>query len=153
MVPFSALAEVRQALGLIDASFRHDRISLLIETMPDLQLLGHPNEYAQVLLNLLTNARQAIQTSGTAAGRVTLRLEPRDGFGCLLVRDNGGGIQREILSKIFEPYFSTREGGSGIGLYISRQIAERSMGGRLEASNVEGGAEFRLFIPLAPRTG
>ena len=65
------------------------------------------------------------------------------------MRDNGGGIRPDVLDRIFEPYFSTKQGGSGIGLYMSRQIAEQSLGGRLEARNVEGGAELTLITPLA----
>jgi len=65
------------------------------------------------------------------------------------VGDNGGGIPEAIVDKIFDPYFSTKEGGSGIGLYMSRQIAEKSLGGRLEARNAEGGAEFTVLTPLA----
>jgi signal transduction histidine kinase len=56
-----------------------------------------------------------------------------------------------LLGQIFEPYFSTRPGGTGIGLYMSRQLVERSLGGRLEVRNLEGGAEFSLLAPLAPK--
>jgi signal transduction histidine kinase len=80
---------------------------------------------------------------------VTLWLEKTDGFWRLRVLDNGGGISNEIADRIFEPYFSTREGGSGIGLYMSKQIVERSFGGKLEAKNVGDGAEFVMSTPLA----
>jgi signal transduction histidine kinase len=65
------------------------------------------------------------------------------------VSDNGGGVPATILDKIFEPYFSTKEGGTGIGLYMSRQIVERSLGGRIGGANVDGGAEFDVLVPLA----
>jgi signal transduction histidine kinase len=148
---FSAIEQLTETLHLVDASYRNASITLELETEADVSLFGFSNEYSQVLLNLLSNAKQAIQAAKEAApGKVTLWLGTRDGLGCLTVRDNGGGIPAAILDKIFEPYFSTREGGTGIGLYMSRQIAERSLGGRLEAKNVEGGAEFALFTPLAP---
>jgi PAS domain S-box-containing protein len=147
---FSALAQVRETLELIDASFRNAGIELEIEPGADATILGFANEYSQILLNLLSNARQAIETSGVAHGRVTLRLTTRDGFVALAVRDNGGGIPAAILDRIFEPYFSTKEAGTGIGLYMSRQIVERSLGGRLELANVEGGAQFTVLTPIAP---
>jgi PAS domain S-box-containing protein len=146
---FSAREAVLQALALIDASYRHAGVELELDESSDVRLLGFSNEYSQIVLNLLANAKQAIQGAGVAHGRVTLRFETRQGLGCLVVRDNGGGIPDAILDRIFDPYFSTKEGGSGIGLYMSRQIAEKSLSGRLEARNVDGGAEFTVLTPLA----
>lgn len=146
---FSARAAVLQTLALIDASYRHAGIEIVLDETSDVSLLGFSNEYSQIVLNLLANAKQAIQAAKVARGRVTLRFETREGLGCLVVGDNGGGIPEAIVDKIFDPYFSTKEGGSGIGLYMSRQIAEKSLGGRLEARNAEGGAEFTVLTPLA----
>jgi PAS domain S-box-containing protein len=146
---FSARAEILETLRLVDASYRHVGIEFMFEEMSDVSLVGFSNEYSQVVLNLLSNAKEAIQASKVARGLVTLRLEKRQGLGCLAVRDNGSGIPEALLDRIFEPYFSTKEGGSGIGLYMSRQIVEKSLGGRLEAKNVEGGAEFTVLTPLA----
>jgi signal transduction histidine kinase len=64
------------------------------------------------------------------------------------VRDNGGGIPEHLLDRIFEPYFSTKPNGTGIGLYMSRKIVQESMGGTLLARNVEGGAELDVLTPL-----
>lgn len=146
---FSARAEVEETIRLVDAVFQDVGIACEVVPGPDLPLFGIANEYAQVLLNLLTNARQAIQAARVPAGRVTIRLEARAGRGILAVRDNGGGVPIGLLDRIFEPYFSTREGGTGIGLYMSRQIVERSMGGAITVANVDGGAEFRIVTPLA----
>ncbi len=146
---FSGRAEIDKTLQLIDASYRDAGIEVVVEETADVSLLGFSNEYSQVLLNLLSNAKQAIESSGVEHGRITLRLEARDGLACLVVRDNGGGIPEGILDKIFEPYFSTKPAGSGIGLYMSRQIIEQSLGGRLEARNVEGGAELTISTPVA----
>ena len=152
-VAFSALAQVRETLGLVDASFLHAGITLEVESVSELALFGFPNEFSQVLLNLLSNSRQAIQDSKVAQGLVTIRLCESDGQGCISVRDNGGGIAQAALDRLFEPYFSTKKGGTGIGLYMSRQIIEGNLGGRLEARNVAGGAEFLLTLPLAGMAG
>ena len=145
---FSALAQVRETVELLAASFEHAGIALAVYAPADFRVFGFANEYAQVLMNLLSNAKQAIAGSAVANGQVTLRLEVRDGLGCLCVRDNGGGIPVAILDKIFEPYFSTKDGGTGIGLYMSQQIVERSLGGRFEVRNVDGGAEFVVLTPI-----
>ncbi len=148
---FSALQQVRETVALVEASFHHTGITITIEAAQDLMLLGFANEYSQVLLNLLTNAKQAIAANQSTDGQVLLRLTLHNGFGCLSVRDTGGGIPEAIFQRLFEPYFSTKEGGIGVGLYMSRQIVERSMGGRLEVRNVEGGAEFSVLTPLLSR--
>jgi signal transduction histidine kinase len=147
--PFSALAEIRETVALLDASFRSAGIDLVIEALADVTLFGYGNEYSQVLLNLLANAKHAVVASKRADGRVTVRIGERDGLGYLSVSDNGGGIPEALLDRIFEPYFSTKESGTGIGLYMSRQIVERSLGGRIRATNVDGGAELTVLIPLA----
>jgi len=65
------------------------------------------------------------------------------------VADNGGGIPAEIISKIFDPYFTTKgpQGGTGIGLFMSKAIIEKNMGGSLAARNSAQGAEFRIAVP------
>lgn len=147
--PFSALVQIHETVRLVDASFRSAAIVIAIEAASDVQLQGHANEYSQVLLNVLANAKQAIQATRAAEGRVLVQLDKRDGWGVLTVQDNGGGIPEAILDKIFEPYFSTKDSGSGIGLYMSRQIVERSLGGKITAKNVPGGAEITVLVPLA----
>jgi PAS domain S-box-containing protein len=147
---FSARAQLHETLALVDASFRHAGIAVGIEGDSEVSLFGFANEFSQVLLNLLANARQAIRARAVPNGRVTLRLDVQQGLGRVRVCDNGGGIAADVLDRIFEPYFSTTEGGTGIGLHMSRQIVERSLGGRIEARNVEGGAELSVFVPLAP---
>jgi signal transduction histidine kinase len=69
----------------------------------------------------------------------------------LTVSDNGGGIPDDILPKVFDPYFTTKEKGSGIGLYMSKMIIEGHMGGHLSAHNSGGGAEFVVTIPHGAR--
>lgn len=101
---FSALAQIRETVGLLDASFRNDGIALEIEAPADVVLFGYSNEYSQVLLNLLANAKQAITALKIAAGRVSVRLEVRGGLGCLTVRDNGEaspGDPRQDLRALF----------------------------------------------------
>jgi len=151
-LPFSALEQVRAAVAIVDAGFEARGIDLQVEAPADLTFKGFANEFCQVLLNLLGNARQAIQERGVARGRITLRLETEAGSGCVRITDNGGGIPAEALDRIFEPYFSTREGGTGIGLYMSRQIIEESMQGRISARNVGEGAEFTLRLPMTGAT-
>jgi len=148
-VRFSALEQVRTAVDLLDAAFAARGIAIEVAASADLPLYGLPNEFSQVLVNLLGNARQAIQDTGREDGRIVITLGEQEGCGCLRISDNGGGVPEQYLERIFEPYFSTRPSGTGIGLYMSRQIVEQSLEGRILARNTRDGAEFTVFVPLA----
>ncbi len=145
---FSAHEQIKHAFSLVEASFKSQNITIHQKAEHDLTLFGFPNEYSQVLLNLLSNSRDAIKADGAVAGHITIRLYERDGQGCVSVSDSGGGIPDDVIDKIFEPYFSTKEMGTGIGLYMSKMIIERSMNGTIEANNIDGGAEFVVVTPL-----
>jgi signal transduction histidine kinase len=148
-VRFSLNKAIREALAVVEAGYGNDHIELVWQVGEDVSTEGFPSEYSQVLLNLLANARDAILGRQVAAGRVTIMLV-RDGkIAILSVRDNGGGIPDEVLPKVFDPYFTTKEKGTGIGLYMSKMIIENNMNGRIEARNNEGGAEFAVITPLA----
>ncbi len=147
---FSALEQIREAVALVEAGFQTSDIPIHIDAPQDVNLMGFANEYSQVLLNMLSNAREAILARGHAiSGRVDIVLSEQDGMGCVSVCDNGGGIPANILERIFDPYFSTKEKGSGIGLYMSKMIIERNMNGAITAANIAGGAAFRICVPLA----
>jgi len=148
-VCFAVLDQVRQAIALIEAGLKNLNIAIQLDVTHTFTLKGFPNEYSQVLLNLLLNARDAVIESGVSAGKITVHLHEQDGNGCVAVRDNGGGIPAEIIERIFEPYFSTKNMGTGIGLYMSKMIIERSMDGVIEVHNSADGADFVIVTPLA----
>ena len=152
-VAFSATKQIRAAILLVESSYKNSDIAIHLDAPNDLELMGFPNEYSQVLLNLLSNAKEAVlgrnQLHQQLSRRVEIRLTERDGYGCVTVADNGGGFSALILYMIFDPYFSTKDRGSGIGLYMSKMIIERNMYGSITARNIEEGAEFTVCTPLA----
>ncbi len=156
-VAFSATKQIRAAILLVESSYKNSDIAIYLDAPNDLELMGFPNEYSQVLLNLLSNAKEAVlrrnQLHQQLSRRVEIRLTERDGHGCVAVADNGGGIPVHILDMIFDPYFSTKDRGSGIGLYMSKMIIERNMYGGITARNIEEGAEFTVCTPLAKEQG
>ncbi len=141
---------IDMAVGFTAPAFRLYSIAVELDVDPGLLAVGYPKEYAQVLLNILGNARNALVERRTEKPRVKLRAFEDGAYAVVAVTDNAGGILDVDLDKIFEPYFTTRKmvGGTGIGLYMSKNIIENSMGGRLSAGIVEGGAQFRIEIPL-----
>ncbi len=144
---FSLQKSLHEALNLVDASFRSNDIAVELENTADIYAEGYPGEFSQVLLNVLVNAKDAVK-SRSHDGKLTISMEKKDGWGIVRVRDNGGGIPEEVLPKVFDPYFTTKDSGSGIGLYMSRMIMAH-MNGQISASNVEGGAEFAISVPAA----
>ena len=133
---FSLAEESQKVIDLI--SFEKVALELLI--IKDSRIFNYKNEYKQVLLNLLSNARDVLLERKVTSSKVTLEI---DGVQ-IKVSDNGGGIKHENMQKIFEPYFSTKEGGLGIGLYMSKMIIEKNMGGTISVDNDEEGAVFSL---------
>jgi C4-dicarboxylate-specific signal transduction histidine kinase len=101
-----------------------------------------------VLLNILNNARDALVERKTGNPRVTITLCSEGDRNVITISDNAGGIPEEFMGKIFDPYFTTKgpQAGTGVGLFMSKAIIEKNMGGRLVARNTIEGAEFRIEV-------
>jgi signal transduction histidine kinase len=107
-----------------------------------------PTELAQILLNLLTNACQALPGGDVRRHKVAVRMTVADGRALLTVTDTGAGMPPEVVSHIFDAYFTTKPAGSGLGLTIVKQIVDRR-GGELRVESEPGrGTAFRLSLPL-----
>ncbi|HET7747677.1 MAG TPA: ATP-binding protein, partial [Vicinamibacteria bacterium] len=120
--------------------------SELASTLPAVR--GSHDHLQQVLLNLLTNARDAMPEGGT----ITLRTLATDGEAVVEVRDTGPGLSAEVEERLFEPFFTTKAvgQGTGLGLSVSHGIVS-AHGGHMEATNAPGGgALFRVALPVAP---
>lgn len=121
---------INRMVELARHQYPDSRISFRIHITPDdLILYADENLISQVLINLLKNAIQAIETEGTSEGIITLRAYCNESEAVLIeVSNNGPAIPPEMTEHIFIPFFTTKEGGSGIGLSISRQIMRLSGG-------------------------
>jgi len=146
---FSLNKSIQSTLEILSASLRNHNIATQIDAGEDVVAWGFPNEYSQVLLNIFNNAKDALAANNVSNGLIHIRIARSGNQAGVSVRDNAGGIPADILPKIFDPYFTTKEKGTGIGLYMSKMIIEDSMNGRIEARNVEGGAEFTVTCPVA----
>ncbi|MBS4096970.1 MAG: PAS domain S-box protein [Sulfuricella sp.] len=146
---FSVNTATKEALAMVEASFRHNHISVSFEPTEEVSIMGFPGEYSQVILNLLGNARDAILSRNVPDGKVWVAIGSVEKNAQVTVRDNGGGVPDDIVERIFDPYFTTREKGTGIGLYMSKMIVENNMNGSIRVRNAQGGAEFIVATPLA----
>jgi two-component system sensor histidine kinase/response regulator len=140
---------VEDALFILEAALRNNQIEVARSLPPGITVHGYSNQFAQIVLNVIVNAKEAIRLNGTPGGRIAVELGTAGGQGILTVQDNGGGIPESVLPKIFDPYFTTKEQGSGIGLYMSKMILERNLGGTIAVTNHGPGALATITLPLA----
>jgi len=156
-VDFKVHEAVGKMIAMVGGSFRE--LKLPIEVAGDEELLasGYPNEFSQVLLNILTNALDAFLENEVPEPCIVIRLFREGERGVVTIADNAGGIPEKVIGRIFDPYFTTKgpDKGTGIGLYMAKSLIENHMHGSLTVRNFGGGAEFRIELPGAstPRTG
>jgi len=147
-VEFRIGEEIAKTLSLLEGNLSNKHIRIEVDVKNDPVIYGYPNEFSQVVLNILTNARDALVERKIEDPRVDITIDKEDNRAFMTISDNAGGIPTEIISQIFAPYFTTKEQGkgTGIGLFMSRTIIEKNMGGLLSVRNVGTGAEFRIEI-------
>ncbi|MDO9079699.1 MAG: HAMP domain-containing sensor histidine kinase, partial [Desulfuromonadales bacterium] len=137
-----------KTISLIKESFRNNHIAIDISSSDNPQINGYPHEYSQALLNILMNARDAFLESRRVNARIDVRAWVENGRSMVTITDNAGGIKADIFDKIFEPYFTTKDHGkgTGVGLFLSKTIIEKNMGGRLRARNTGDGVELTIEV-------
>ncbi len=138
---------VRDALSLVAASLQSNNIKVIERNGADIQVWGNQNALAQVLVNLIGNAKEALVQKRSALRAIEIETDANETQATIKVRDNAGGIPDDFAEKIFDPYFTTKENGTGIGLYMARTIVERHMQGTLRFRNSGEGAEFIVTLP------
>ncbi len=149
---------VFEALDIVQHKLTKASIEIEIAVASDLEAVGNPLEFSQVILNLIGNAHDAIESNrkgvardGSATRKVFVRAEQVTDQGIdLTVRDTGPGFPEQNTDKAFEPFFTTKDAGkgTGLGLALCRRIVE-NMGGTIVLGNWSGGAEIRLRLRRA----
>ncbi|MCG3663851.1 HAMP domain-containing histidine kinase [Aliarcobacter butzleri] len=140
---------IQNALTILNPDLQKDNINLNLkfETFEDIKIFGVKNELSQVILSLVSNSIDALKNRYNP--KISINVVSSSAEVIIEILDNAGGIKAKNLKKIFEPYFSTKEEGTGIGLYLSKIIIEESFGGKLQVQNIKDGAKFSIFIEKA----
>ena len=140
---------VRSALETFRNRAAESGVTIEIDLGTDHVLRGDPDKLRRVLVNLVGNAIDALEEAGTPDPHIEVMAgENLAGTECWVrVRDNGPGIDPETLSRIFSPFYTSKDSGTGLGLAISKKVVD-AHGGSIEATSSPGaGAEFTITIP------
>lgn len=143
---------VNNSYSLIKNSFDILGIKVNINSKESLnKIYLHKNDLTQVILNILNNAKDALVLNNISNPQITINFSQKESsFQIIEIEDNAGGINLNIIDKIFNPYFSTKEkkNGTGLGLYICKMIVEKYLNGEISVKNKKNGTSFiiKLFI-------
>ncbi len=160
---FSLREVIDKALDLTKYPLKEDNILVHVDLKGDACIYGYENEMIHILLNLINNARDAFHGKTLSLKKILFIVKQTDQALIVHVIDNAGGIREELIPKIFEPYFTTKHksAGTGVGLYMSKQIIEKHMHGKIACKNIRFKikreskklyrcAMFTLEIPHSP---
>jgi PAS domain S-box-containing protein len=138
---FSIKEAVESSISMQSAQLKNHSITLYLEG-DDFEVNGYKSEFQQVILNIINNAQDALMENNIRDPKIEIRLEN----GIVSIKDNAGGIPKDIIDRVFEPYFTTKEygQGTGLGLYMSKMIIEDNIEAKLKVSNVDDGAMFTI---------
>lgn len=137
---------IDNSVELVGALLKNHNISLYIDEQCKCTIYTYKNELLHVVLNLIKNAEDELLSRNVEKPSIYIRTFHLDGDVVMEIEDNAGGIEPHYMEKIFDPYFTTKEenGGTGLGLYMSRIIIEEHCNGKLDVKNGEKGALFQL---------
>lgn len=135
---------IHHASALLRTQAEAKNITLRVESSEVIMLELDADQITQVLMNLLMNAIQIL----SAGGEINVLTHQKQGMALIEIADNGPGIPAESQEKIFEPFFTQRAGGVGLGLAIVRQIVEAHQGEIVCSSSQTGGAQFTISLPI-----
>ncbi len=135
-------------------SNHHITLTCHVKADEDYKLMGYSNALIQVLINIINNAKDALVDNNIDEKKIDIRLKHVEKDIVIIISDNAGGIPKNIIKKIFDPYFSTKEkkNGTGLGLYMSKTIIEEHLEGQLLVRNQADGASFEIHLGTHPST-
>ncbi len=139
---------IKNTIDMVMPVFIEKQIDIIFDINNKFMILGFPNELSQTILNIVNNAKDALIENEIKDKQIIISLKMDSENIILTISDNAGGIPLNIIDKIFDPYFSTKEekNGTGLGLYMTKIIIEEHMEGKITVSNDENGAVFTITL-------
>lgn len=147
-IKFNILEQINSIVNIVSGGLKANNIKLDIIMRKNPELYGYKNEFSQVLINLINNAKDELSLRKIENPYIKITIFEEDENIIVIVEDNAGGIKVNPVDMIFEPFFTyEKQNGSGIGLFMSKLIIEKNMEGKLKASNKNDGAFFEIILP------
>lgn len=150
MSSFDPKKSINDVFHILDAQLRNYGIFYEMKDSCQMAFYGVENEFKQVMLILINNSKDAIKglNDKSLKGKIEITFRCEDDRGIIELCDNGGGIKDDIINSIFDAYFTTKFNakGTGIGLYLAKNIIESRMGGVLSVKNIKGGCCFTISL-------
>ncbi len=139
---------IENIINMIEPIFTIKEIEIRFKVDTSYHIIGYPNELGQAILNIINNAKDALIENNIKEKRIDILLNKDKDMLTLIIKDNAGGIPNNIKDKIFDPYFSTKndKNGTGLGLYMTKMIIENHCDGKINVSNDEFGAVFKISL-------
>ena len=146
---FNISESIRESIGLLESVINDEMITIKTN-FEDTKVLGITNELTQVIINLINNSKDAFIHNSILLREINISTKKESGFAVIEVQDNAGGISKENIEKIFEPYFTTKHKsrGTGLGLFMSKMICEQGLHGTLDVKSKKKTTTFSIKIPL-----
>lgn len=145
---FNIEKSIKDALRIVEEILKSKNIQVDMSLEDGIYIKGFQSEFSQVILNLISNAKDVIIEKEISEGKISIKSYSEPTKAIIEVSDNGGGIPIDVIEKIFNPYFTTKEEGkgTGVGLYMSKMIIDKNMDGLLSVKNGENGAIFKIEL-------
>lgn len=148
--PFKLLHSIESIMQIMGAQLSNHDIEVSIDADDkNISIVGHEDLLEQVIINLLSNSRDAFDDQNITTKFIKILIQKKDNTPIITIEDNAGGVKKEIKDNIFNPYFTTKEQGegTGIGLYLSLSIMKKSFKGNLTHKNTKHGSLFEISFP------
>ena len=149
---------INNFLHIIESTIKKDSINIILQLEKDIKIDGYPNELIQCLINIFNNAKDALEEIKQENPLIFISTALQNNIITISIKDNAGGIPQNIITKIYDPYFTTKHKsqGTGLGLHMTYKLIDEGMHGKIEAQNVEfeyenkiyKGAEFIISLNL-----
>ncbi|MCF6174008.1 MAG: HAMP domain-containing histidine kinase, partial [Campylobacteraceae bacterium] len=144
---FEPSIAINNAFKIVNASIKHGGIKISLEVRDKFKILGFANQFSQVILNIIQNAKDALEENAIKNPYINITLYQKNDRNFIEIKDNAKGIKEDIIEKIFDAHITTKkQNGTGIGLYMSKTIIEDNFNAKLYARNWSDGAIFTIEL-------
>ena len=151
---FNIKDAIVKMMNIVEHNMKYNYIDININIKDEKKLIisGYHNELMQSLLNIVNNSKDSIlkrkEFNKKFKGKINIDIFSTAHYAQIDISDNGGGIHNGNINRVFDPYYTTKKKGSGIGLYMTKVIIEDKMSGHINVSNKNNGANFKIQLGL-----